>query len=110
MSRIILSFALGLIFFAITIQAQSDIRLYLSSNQFNKMRLKGAEEKIISVFNNIGSQNIKSKVKTVLVSEQFAHDNTFRHVLGQLRYMMADGEGVIWGFYNKFVRQNLQLA
>ena len=110
MSRIILSFALGLILFAITIQAQSDIRLYLSSNQFNKMRLKGAEEKSSQSLIDIGSQTIKSTVKTVLVSEQVPHDNTFRHVLGQLRSLVADGEGVIFGFYNKFVRAKSSIS
>ena len=110
MSRIILSFTLGLILFAITIQAQSDIRLYLSNNQFNKMRLKVAEGKVISVFEDISSQTIKSTVKTVLVSEQVQHDNIFRHVLGQLRYLVADGEGVIFGFYNKFVRAKSSIS
>lgn len=110
MSRIILSFTLGLILFAITIQAQSDIRIYLSNNQFNKVHFKGAEEKVISVFKDISSQTIKSTVKTLLVSEQVPHDNTFRHILGQLRSLVADGEGVIFGFYNKFVRAKSSLS
>ena len=79
MSRTFLSMVLGLILFAITIQAQSDISRFQKQHntKFNKKNLKSTQEMLIQALESGNPQMIASAAQTLRELEQIFPNENF---------------------------------
>jgi hypothetical protein len=92
MSRTFYSLALGLFFFAITIQAQSDISRFQKqhNSKFNKKNLKGTQEMLIKSLESGKPEMISSAAQTVRELEQIFPEESFSSMLNPLIKIVKD--------------------
>ena len=92
MPRTFLSMVLGLILFAITIQAQSDISRFQKqhSTRFNKKNLKATQETLIQALESGNTQMIASAAQTLRELEQIFPEESFSPMLNPLTKIVKD--------------------
>jgi hypothetical protein len=92
MSRTFLSLVLGLILFAITIQAQSDISRFQKqhNSKFNKKNLKATQETLIQALESGNTQMIASAAQTLRELEQIFPEESFSSMLNPLTKIVKD--------------------
>lgn len=95
MSRTFLSLVLGLILFAITIQAQSDISRFQKQHntKFNKKNLKGTQEMLIKSLESGNPKMIASAAQTLRELEQIFPNENFDLMLNPLIKIVKDEKG-----------------
>ena len=86
MSRNLLSIMLGLILFAITIQAQSDINRFQKQHRtnFNKKNLKSTQEMLVKSLESSNSNMVASAAQTVRELQQIFPEESFSSMLNPL--------------------------
>ena len=95
MARTFLSMVLGMILFAITIQAQSDISRFQKqhNSKFNKKNLKGTQEMLIRSLESSNPQMIASAAQTVRELQQIFPNENFDLMLDPLTKIVKDENG-----------------
>jgi len=95
MARTFLSMVLGMILFAITIQAQSDISRFQKQHntKFNKKNLKGTQEMLIKSLESNNPQMIASAAQTVRELQQIFPNENFDLMLDPLTKIVKDEKG-----------------
>ena len=95
MSRTFLSMVLGLILFAIMIQAESDISRFQKQHntKFNKKNLKSTQEMLIQALESGNPQMIASAAQTLRELEQIFPNENFDLMLYPLTKIVKDEKG-----------------
>lgn len=95
MPRNFLSLVLGVILFAITIQAQSDITRFQKQHntKFNKKNLKGTQEMLIKSLESGQPKMISSAAQTVRELQQIFPEESFSSMLNPLIKVVKDENG-----------------
>jgi hypothetical protein len=108
MSHTILSLALGMIFFAVSIQAQNDISSFhkQSNTKFSKKPLKDTQEMLVKSLESGNPQMIANAAQALRDLDRVfsAQSNT---ILNQFIAVVVEEEGRICGIWNKFLHGNL---
>lgn len=95
MLRTLFSITLGVILFALTIQAQSDISRFQKQHntKFNKKNLKATQETLIHALESGNSQMIASAAQTVRELQQIFPSENFDVMLAPLAKIVKDENG-----------------
>jgi len=95
MSRTFLSLVLGLILFAITIQAQSDISRFQEQHntKFNKKNLKRTQEMLVKSLESGNPKMKASAAQTLRELEQIFPEESFSAMLNPLIKIVKDEQG-----------------
>ena len=95
MTRTFLSMVLGMILFAITIQAHNDISRFQKhhNSKFNKKNLKGTQEMLIKSLESSNPQMIASAAQTVRELQQIFPNENFDIMLDPLTKIVKDENG-----------------